>query len=157
MDRSLRNVAVHQVCILLCMSDTPVLILTQGLRCTQRKTQTHPPKQTHTCIYTQVAAGQVQCAPLSCHPPLADLLFSRCSKRLLLMNYAAAGPCNKLQADSTPCVWLKIQIKAEQPATNIVFFSRQKQAGEERVHSNQARLWCCRVGPVGIRREKSSC
>lgn len=62
---------------------------------------------THTCIYTQVA-GQVQCAALSCHPPLADLLFSRSSERLLLMNYAAAGPCNKLQADSTPCVWLKI-------------------------------------------------
>lgn len=64
-------------------------------------------KQTHPCVYTQVA-GQVQRAPLSCHPPLADLLFSRCSKRLLRMNYAAAGPCNKLQADSTPCVWLKI-------------------------------------------------
>lgn len=78
----------------------------RGVRWRHRKTQTHP-KQTLTCIYTQVA-GQVHRAPLSCHPLLEDLLFSRCSKRLLLMNYAAVGPCNKLQADSTPCVWLKI-------------------------------------------------
>lgn len=34
--------------------------------------------------------------------------LARCSKRLLLINYAAAGPRNKLRADSTPCVWLKI-------------------------------------------------
>lgn len=30
------------------------------------------------------------------------------ARRLLLVNYAAAGPCNKLQADSTPCVCPKI-------------------------------------------------
>ena len=104
-----RNVAVHQVCVHTSVYVRHTCIDPNSGVAMHTEKNTNPPlKQTHTCIYTQVAAGQVQCAPLSCHPPLADLLFSRCSKRLPLMNYAAAGPCNKLQADSTPCVWLKI-------------------------------------------------
>lgn len=84
------NSVEEEECTPLCLSYSPVLILPQGLQEKHRKKHNLTPNR-HTCISTQVA-GQERCAAPSCHPPPADLLFSCCSRRLLLMNYAAAGP-----------------------------------------------------------------